>query len=138
MVEWKKSANLLFICTTCCIPKKQLNILVQGRILKLEKIWFFGVKSWFFTRNTPTIFALPSARRNFFKCAPLTWNPVSAPEWNQLSQPIVLTGSVEAFNAAVSSIKYKSMEFVNNFNRFPVSCVTSDIILMLLKAVNNW
>ena len=37
---------------------------------KLEKIWFFGVKSWFFTRNTPTMFAPPSARRNFFKCAP--------------------------------------------------------------------
>ena len=37
--------------------------------LKLEKIWIFGVKSWFFTRNTPTIFALPSARRNFFNCA---------------------------------------------------------------------
>jgi hypothetical protein len=36
----------------------------------LEKIWFFGVKSWFFTRNTPKIFAPPSARRNFFKCAP--------------------------------------------------------------------
>ena len=34
------------------------------------KIWFFGVKSWFFTRNTPTIFAPPSARRNFFKCVP--------------------------------------------------------------------
>jgi hypothetical protein len=47
--------------------------------LKLEKIWFFGVKSWFFTRNTPTIFAPPSARRNFFKCAPLTWNLGSAP-----------------------------------------------------------
>ena len=29
--------------------------------LKLEKIWFFGVKSWFFTRNTPTIFPFPSA-----------------------------------------------------------------------------
>ena len=28
--------------------------------LKLEKIWFVGVKSWFFTRNTPTIFAPPS------------------------------------------------------------------------------
>jgi hypothetical protein len=38
--------------------------------LKLEKIWFFGVKSWFFTRNTPTIFAPRSAWRNFFKCAP--------------------------------------------------------------------
>jgi hypothetical protein len=39
----------------------------QGRIqrgahparapLKLDKIWFFGVKSWFFTRNTTNIFA---------------------------------------------------------------------------------
>ena len=47
--------------------------------LKLEKIWFFGVKSWFFTRNTPKIFAPPSARRHFLKCAPLTWNPGSAP-----------------------------------------------------------
>ena len=40
-----------------------------GRTLKLEKIWFFGIKSWFFTRNTTTIFAPPSARPNFFKCA---------------------------------------------------------------------
>ena len=38
--------------------------------LKLEKIWFFGVKSWFFTQIHPKIFAPPSARRNFFKCAP--------------------------------------------------------------------
>jgi hypothetical protein len=29
--------------------------------LKLEKIRFFGVKSGFFTRNTPKIFAPPSA-----------------------------------------------------------------------------
>ena len=51
----------------------------QGRIqggapgappLKLGKIKYFGVKSWFFTRNTPTNFAPPSARRNFFMCAP--------------------------------------------------------------------
>ena len=32
-------------CTRCAPP------------LKLEKIWFFGIKSWFFTRNTPKIFA---------------------------------------------------------------------------------
>jgi hypothetical protein len=41
-----------------------LNIPIQGRIqggarrapsLKLETIWFFGVKSWFFTRNTPNM-----------------------------------------------------------------------------------
>ena len=45
----------------------------------MEKIWSFGVKSWFFTRNTPKIVAPPSARCNFFKCAPLTWHPGSAP-----------------------------------------------------------
>ena len=50
-----------------------------GRPLKLDKIWFFGVKSWFFTRNTPKFVAPPSARRNYFKCAPLAWNPGSAP-----------------------------------------------------------
>jgi hypothetical protein len=44
-----------------------------------KKYDFFGVKSWFFTRNTPKIFEPISARRNFFKCAPLTWNPGSAP-----------------------------------------------------------
>ena len=38
--------------------------------LKLEKIWFFWVKSLFFTRNTPTNFAPPSARCNIFKCTP--------------------------------------------------------------------
>ena len=37
---------------------------------KIEKIWFFGVNSWFFTRNTLKMFVPPSARRNFFKCAP--------------------------------------------------------------------
>jgi hypothetical protein len=30
----------------------------------------YAVKSWFFTRNTPNIFAPPSARRNLLKCAP--------------------------------------------------------------------
>ena len=41
------------------------------------KITFFGVKSCFCTRNTPKMFAPPSARPNFFKCAPP--NPGSAP-----------------------------------------------------------
>ena len=56
-------------------------VYMQGRIqgggrtrrappLKLDKIRFFGVKSCFFTRNTPKFFAPPSARRKFFKCAP--------------------------------------------------------------------
>ena len=61
--------------------------------LKLEKIWFFGVKSWFFTRNTPKMFAPPSARRIFFNCAPpppLTWNPESA--------PVTLSDIMDSFN----------------------------------------
>ena len=64
--------------TTTKTPKNQHHMLcirqrrIQGERtrrappLKLEKIWFFGVKSWFFTRNTPNIIAPPSARRNFF------------------------------------------------------------------------
>ena len=59
--------------------------------LNLEKIWFFGIKSCFFTRNTLTIFAPPSARRNFFKCAPLTWNPGSAPGTPLFRWPLYLT-----------------------------------------------
>jgi hypothetical protein len=64
-----------------------LTFILQGRIqggvappprpppplpppIKLEKIWFFGVKSWFFTRNTPKISTPPSARQIIFKCAP--------------------------------------------------------------------
>jgi hypothetical protein len=49
--------------------------------LKLGKNRFFGVKSWFFTWNTPKMLAPPSARRNFLKSAPLTWNPGSAPTY---------------------------------------------------------
>ena len=57
--------------------------------LKLKKIWFFGVKSWFFTRNTPKIFAPSSARRNLFKCPP--------PQLEILDPPlkcIVITNSI--------------------------------------------
>ena len=36
----------------------------------MEKIWFFGVKLWFFTRNIPKNFAPPSARRNFLRALP--------------------------------------------------------------------
>ena len=56
---------------------------VQGRIqggdapgarppLKLEKIRFFWRKIVIFHTKYPKNFAPPSARRNFFKCAPLT------------------------------------------------------------------
>jgi hypothetical protein len=47
--------NMVVLVLTCS------KMGLQGRIhggarappLKLEKIWFFGVKSWFFTRNSP-------------------------------------------------------------------------------------
>jgi hypothetical protein len=79
-----KLAIILIIKVAVCIY--QLNYQrseYQGRIqggggggapggppLKLKKIWFYGVKSWFLTRNTPKYFAPSSTRRNFFKCAP--------------------------------------------------------------------
>jgi hypothetical protein len=51
-----------------------------GRPPKIGKnVIFFGVKSWFFTRNTPNKFPPLSARRNFFKFVPPTWNSGSAP-----------------------------------------------------------
>jgi hypothetical protein len=53
--------------------------------LKLEKIWFFDVKSWFFTRNTQNFSHLPPLGAIFLSAPPLTWNPGSA-----LSMNIVL------------------------------------------------
>jgi hypothetical protein len=48
------------------------HVLLHIEVLppQLEKIWFFDVKSWCFTRNIPNIFAPPFTRRNCFKCAP--------------------------------------------------------------------
>ena len=50
---------------------------MQGRIQggggeAIGKNTIFWRKIVIFTRNTPKFFAPPSARRNFFKCAPLT------------------------------------------------------------------
>jgi hypothetical protein len=39
----------------------------HASLRNMNKMWFFGVKSWFFTRNTPKNFAPPSARRIFFR-----------------------------------------------------------------------
>ena len=41
-----------------------------GRTLKLEKIWFFGVKSWFFTRNTQQFSRLPPLGAIFLSAPP--------------------------------------------------------------------
>ena len=44
---------------------------------KIGKIWFVGIKSWFFTRNTPKISRLPLFTAIFLSAPPLTWNPGS-------------------------------------------------------------
>ena len=89
-------------------PKKFSSLPPQ-----LEIIWFFGVKSWFFTRNTPKIFAPPSARRNFFKCAPpLTWNPGSAPEYDTLRGTMFT--NIHAITLLLYSNKYFFLRSVIN------------------------
>ena len=47
--------------------------------LKLEKIWFFGVKSWFFTRNTPKNVRASLRSAQFFLTAP----PPNLKPWNR-------------------------------------------------------
>jgi hypothetical protein len=114
---------------------------VQGRIQggahpargppKIGKKKYFGVKSWFFTRNTQTNFAPPSAiGRNmifwrkivifhtkypkhfraslrsvqFFQVRPLTWNPGSAPvKLNGIDASNNIT-KLESFSEMTSSI----------------------------------
>ena len=96
-------------------------------LLKLEKIWFFGVKSWFFTRNTSANFAPPSARRNFFMYTPLTCNPGSAPEYypnikikNDIESPnnsiyicpcLLLLLGLSEFTSCKSAIMFKIIAF---------------------------
>ena len=95
-------------CTNVCRGGSRGGRTRRAPPLKLEKIWFVCVKSWFFTRNTSKMFAPPSAigknmifwRKivifhtkypKYFRaslrsaqlclCAPpLTWNPGSAPD----------------------------------------------------------
>jgi len=63
--------------------------------LKLGKIWFFFLKSWFFTRNTPNIFAPPSPLADFFKCAPPPPNLKSwIRPWNGMQKIIKSSKSV--------------------------------------------
>ena len=66
-----------------------------------KKIWFFDVKSRFFTRNTQTNFAPPSARRNFFKCAPPNLKSWIRP-W--IFNPIMYTKTYTLINKLINSI----------------------------------
>ena len=104
LVLWTQTFSLSELIRSCKQGRIQGAAEGPAPPLKLEKIWFFGVKSWFFTRNTPNMFAHPSAigkkwffgvkswfftrntqtnfaptsaRRIFFKCIPpnlKSWN----------------------------------------------------------------
>ena len=76
--------------------------------LKLEKIRFFGVKSWFFTRNTPKMFAPPFARRNFFKCA----HPPNLKSW---IRPCMVVGFTTTY--AISAYHHCCCEFESRSGR---------------------
>ena len=66
---------------------------------------------------------------------PITMNQQPQPIFNKkLSQPIVMSHSIEIFKAAVSSMKYYFMIPVNSFNRFLLSSATSEVTFNLLKA----
>jgi hypothetical protein len=64
------------------------------------------------------MFAPPSARRNFFKCAPpLTWNPGSAPEHDIIYSnvimfllAIVISISVDVISISVDVMGHTSMK----------------------------
>ena len=91
--------------------------------LKLEKIWFFGIKSWFFTRNTPKFFAPPSARRNFSKCAPpLTWNPGSAPVLVSLDQ------FIKRKDSPADPDNYRAITIVSNLGKLFTSILNKRLI----------
>ena len=97
-------SNFMFILVFCVVLCQLLFVFFSfgysipgadpgGTPPKIGKNMIFGVQSWFFTRNTPKMFAPSSARRNFFKCAPLTRNPGSAPAFPVLR----ITSSVYPF-----------------------------------------
>ena len=95
--------SLFFWSSLCCLIFFKLRLLITPYVSLNYSYWRdksgtsrggsrgrirrpppkIGKNKIFFTRNTPKVFAPPSARRNIFKCAPspppLTWNPGSAP-----------------------------------------------------------
>jgi hypothetical protein len=80
--------------------------------LKLEKIWFFCVKWWFFIRNTPKIFAPPSARRNFLKCAP--------PNLKSWIRPWFMYSLDSIMFAVSKELRVRAMVFNATFNNISV------------------
>ena len=54
--------------------------------LRLEKIWFFWRKIVIFHTKYPKNVRASLCSAQFFKCAPLNWNPGSAPVWHILQR----------------------------------------------------
>ena len=73
-LEVENLFNSIKYSTTCLnrIPLGLKNLFSLDRRVppKIGENMIFGIKSWFFTQNTPKIFAPPSARCNIFKYAP--------------------------------------------------------------------
>ena len=89
--------------------------------LHLEKIWFFCVKSWFFTRNTPKIFAPPSVRRNFFKCVPPNLKSWIRPCTGQTEMLCSHLGNAYSILYARTLLKILEFWFILIYTNFVVS-----------------
>ena len=80
---------------------------------KIGKIWFFGVKSWFFTRNTQKIFVPPSARCNFFKLKSwiCPWLSIGI-----ISRPIRLNAILYWYNVCLNLHKDRYSIYLERFS----------------------
>ena len=86
LFSWYKYCSFIFKYLFLVLKFRKRGVLRGGSRggarappLKLEKICFFCVKSWFFTQNTPKIFAPHPLGTFFLSAPPLAWNPGSAP-----------------------------------------------------------
>ena len=73
---------MLYICIKHNIPNLHLlNFQIQIQKFMALIIWFFGIKSWFFTRNAKKkIHASLHSAQFFYVLPSLTWNPGSVPD----------------------------------------------------------
>ena len=83
-----------------------------GPPLKLEKKIFFGVKLWFFTRNTPKMFTPPSLGAIvFFKCATLLLEILDPPlqtrvtPYKIMSRAVVFYGLIHVEKLPIHVLK---------------------------------
>jgi hypothetical protein len=109
---------------------------------KIGKNMIFWRKIVIFHTKYPKFFAPPSARRNFFKCAPLTWNPGSSPD--QCLSPLMLWVRI-SIRARCTTLCDKVCQWLTTGRWFssgaPVSSTNKtdrhDITEILLKVALN-